>query len=281
MLLTRKSALMALLGATVFGFFGYTEVWNRNTIETSEAQQAADLAAFRAALKPVEIPDSLIELPELRGQGYLRDLRQAAVLDKRLRGLLQSYVAEVDPKRRAEMTLPVLDAWIATSKRDGSLEALFERTGASSPIALSTDDDEDKRVAALLHKVHTLEVVTGKSFFALKDFSEDVGAGEATVSLMSGAVPKDLDARLVDGTYAIPAAALNLRPMQTKHVEAAYSALAASLDRSLLYGRYQYCLQHPVPGFEEMNVEKLCRMELALGKVSSPWREPEKKDQRG
>lgn len=277
--LTRKTALFGLLGAALVGYY-YT-AGNDHAPKTSDTKQAEEVAAFRASLKPVQVPEALQHLPNLRGQGYLRDMREAAVLDKRLRGLMQQYIVQADPKLRAELILPILDAWIATSRRDASLDEALQRTGATSPIVLTTSDAEDERVAGLLHRVHSLEVVTGSAFFTLKGFTEDVGAGHGVVSLMSGAVPKQLDVRLQDGHYRLPAAALNLRPQQTKYIENAYQALAGSMDRAMLFGRYQYCLKHPAPGVEKMNGEKLCRTELAIGKVNSPWAESPLKTQRG
>lgn len=280
MALTRQTLLLALLGAALIGYFVYPQPDGRTVPDTAPSEQDRALAAFRATLTPVEIPADLQHLPNLRGQGYLRDLREAAVTDKRLRALLQRYIAEPDLARRAEMTLPILDAWITTSRRSASLEEALNSATGAYPISLATDDAEDEKVASLMHKVHSLEVVTGSAFFTYKGFNEDVSAGTGMLNLLSGAVPKKLDVHLQEGRYVLPMTALNLLPQQTLYVERAYKALAGSLDRVLLLGRYQYCLKHPLPGFEQMNVEKMCRIEQVLGQKTSPWRKEPDKAQR-
>jgi hypothetical protein len=271
MALVRKTILLALLGATLMGYFIYVEPDKRNPTEASKTKQEEQLAAFRSSLKPIKVPSSLKHLPNLRGQGYLRDLREAAVVDKRLRSLMQQYVSEPDPARRIKLTLPILDAWISTSKRDSSLAESLKQAESASQIVLRVDGAEGKRVAGLIHKVHSLEVVTGSVFFTFKDFREEVGNEQGVIGLMSGAVPKKLKVARQEGQYVLPMSDLNLRPKQTQYVENGYTALVDSLERTLLMGRYQYCLEHPPAGFEPMNVEKLCRIELALGKKASPW----------
>jgi hypothetical protein len=272
MALVRKTILIALLGATLIGYFVYGQ-GNRSLPETSSTAQEERLAEFRSSLKPIKVPSSLEYLPNLRGQGYLRDLREAAVIDKRLRSLMKRYISEPDSARRTDLTLPILDAWISTSKRTSSLADSLKQAEGARPIVLRINGAEGERVANLMHKVHSLEVVTGSRFFTFKDFREDAGTEQGVVSLMSGAVPKTLMVASQEGQYVLQMSDLNLRPKQTQYVENAYVALVKSLERALLIGRYQYCLEHPLAGFERMNAEKLCRIERTLGEKASPWSE--------
>lgn len=276
MALVRITILIALLGATLIGYFIYVEATpepDRSTTESSGSEKEERLAAFRSSLRPIKVPSSLEYLPNLRGQGYLRDLREAAVIDKRLRSIMKQYVSEPDPARRTELTLPILDAWISTSKRPSSLAESLKQAKGTRPIDLRIDGTEGERVAGLMHKVHSLEVVTGSLFFTFKDFRENAETGQAVLGLMSGAVAKKLQVTLQEGQYVLPMSHLNLRPQQTQYVENGYKTLVESLERTLFVGRYQYCLKHPPAGFEQMNVEKLCQTELALGKKVSPWSE--------
>lgn len=262
MVFTRKAVLMALTGAALIGYLGYGE-WSERS---AEATAAANLMAYRHSLRDVEVPENLRQLPDLRGQGYVRDLLQAAVIDQDLQNLLQQYVAEPKMSRRAELVKPILVAWVKTSKRSPSINQVLEQVKSSQPLYLQASGEEDEKAGELLDKVYALEVVTGSQFFTYQGFSEDAEAGRAVVTLRSGAVPREIDVRLQEGVYTLQLRDLNLRPQQTIYVENAYRALVGSLDRSLLKGRYRYCLEHPLPGFEDMNYQKLCRMELVLGR---------------
>lgn len=262
MVFTRKAVLMALTGAALIGYLGYGE-WSERS---AEATAAANLEAYRHSLRDVEVPENLRQLPDLRGQGYVRDLLQAAVIDQHLQNLLQQYVAEPNMSRRAELVKPILVAWVKTSKRSPSINQVLEQVKSSQPLYLQASGEEDEKAGELLDKVYALEVVTGSQFFTYQGFSEDAEAGRAVVTLRSGAVPREIDVRLQEGVYTLQLRDLNLRPQQTIYVENAYRALVGSLDRSLLKGRYRYCLEHPLPGFEDMNYQKLCRMELVLGR---------------
>lgn len=262
MAFTRKAVLMALTGMALIGYLGYGE-WSERS---AEATAAANLEAYRQSLRDVEVPENLRQLPDLRGQGYVRDLLQAAVIDQHLQGLLQQYVSEPKMSRRVELVKPILVAWVKTSKRRPSINQVLEQVKSSQPLYLQVSGEEDEKAGELLDKVYALEVVTGSQFFTYLGFSEDAEAGRAVVKLKSGAVPREIDVRLQEGGYTLQLRDLNLRPQQTMYVENAYRALVGSLDRSLLKGRYRYCLEHPLPGFEDMNYQKLCRMELVLGR---------------
>ncbi|HGY3910465.1 TPA: hypothetical protein ACNVX4_006032 [Pseudomonas aeruginosa] len=262
MVFTRKAVLMVLTGMALIGYLGYGE-WSERS---AEATAAANLEAYRQSLRDVEVPENLRQLPDLRGQGYVRDLLQAAVIDQHLQSLLQQYVSEPKMSRRVELVKPILVAWVKTSKRRPSINQVLEQVKSSQPLYLQVSGEEDEKAGELLDKVYALEVVTGSQFFTYQGFSEDAEAGRAVVKLKSGAVPREIDVRLQEGGYTLQLRDLNLRPQQTMYVENAYRALVGSLDRSLLKGRYRYCLEHPLPGFEDMNYQKLCRMELVLGR---------------
>lgn len=262
MVFTRKAVLMVLTGMALIGYLGYGE-WSERS---AEATAAANLEAYRQSLRDVDVPENLRQLPDLRGQGYVRDLLQAAVIDQHLQSLLQQYVSEPKMSRRVELVKPILDAWVKTSKRRPSINQVLEQVKSSQPLYLQVSGEEDEKAGELLDKVYALEVVTGSQFFTYQGFSEDAEAGRAVVKLKSGAVPREIDVRLQEGGYTLQLRDLNLRPQQTMYVKNAYRALVGSLDRSLLKGRYRYCLEHPLPGFEDMNYQKLCRMELVLGR---------------
>lgn len=257
MAISRKTTVMALSGAVLIGYLAYGEWRDR----TAEKASTADVEAFRQTLQPVEVPEALKHLPNLLGQGYVRDLQQAAVLDPQLRGLLEAYVADPKLDRRVEMTEPILFAWVETSKRRPSIDQVLEQ--GSARIFREVKTQEDKRVERLLDKIRALEVVTGQQFFHFQGF-ETSGADVGTLSFKSGAVARSIDLPVEEGHYILPAAALSLLPQQTQFVENAYTALVGSLNKALLRGRYKYCLDHPLPGFEDMNYEKICRLELAL-----------------
>ncbi|HBO5516265.1 TPA: hypothetical protein L4559_005194 [Pseudomonas aeruginosa] len=264
MTFTRKALFMALSGVALIGYLGYGE-WKERS---REATAAANLQSYRQSLKEIEVPENLRQLPDLRGQGYVRDLLQAAVVDQELRGLLQQYVSEPKMDRRAELVKPILVAWVKTSKRRPSIDLVLEQAKTNHPLNLQVSSPADEMAEELLDKVYALEVVTGSQFFSFQGFSEDAKAGLGVLMLSSGAVQREIEARLQDGRYTLQLRDLGLRPQQTMYVENAYSALVGSLDRALLKGRYRYCLDHPLDGFETMNYEKLCRIELVLGSKS-------------
>ncbi|MEA8592275.1 hypothetical protein PZT57_26875 [Pseudomonas aeruginosa] len=261
MTFTRKALLMALSGVSLIGYLGYGE-WNERS---SEATEAANLQSYRQSLKEIEVPENLRQLPDLRGQGYVRDLLQAAVVDQELRELLQQYVSEPKMDRRAELVKPILVAWVKTSKRRPSIDLVLKQAKTNHPLYLQVSSPADERAEDLLEKIFVLEIVTGSQFFSFQGYTEDVKAGLGVVTLKSGAVQREIEVRLQDGSYTLLLRDLSLRPQQTMYIENAYSALVGSLDRSLLKGRYRYCLDNPLPGFETMNYEKLCRLELVLG----------------
>lgn len=261
MTFTRKALLMVLSGASLIGYLAYSEWIERS----SEATAAANLQSYRQSLKEIEVPESLRKLPNLRGQGYVRDLLQAAVVDRELQSLLQQYVSEPKMDRRAELVKPILFAWVKTSKRRPSIDLALEQAKTSHPLRLQVSSPEDERAEVLFAKVYALEVITGSPFFSFQGFREDAKAGQGVVSLRSGAVQREIKARLQDGSYLLQHRDLNLRPQQAMYIENAYSALVGNLERSLHKGRYRYCLDHPLPGFESMNNWKLCRLEFVQG----------------
>ena len=167
----------------------------------------------------------MAELPDLRGQGYVRDLLQAAVLDDRLRELLEQYVETPQKGSRDELIEPILLAWINTSKRRPSIEHELDQAQVNLPITLQITGPEDARVEDLLQKVFILEVITGSQFFTFLNFEEDASAQRGEMTLKVGAVSRVVEVKLDAQGYALPASSLNLLPQQTKFVEKAYIAL--------------------------------------------------------
>jgi hypothetical protein len=260
-----KVAFMAITGLALIGYFALGE-WAEHRSDTSKA---VALEKYRQTLQPIEVPKTMAELPDLRGQGYVRDLLQAAVLDDQLRGLLEQYVAAPQKGSRDELIEPILLAWVNTSKRRPSIEHVLEQAQVSLPITLQISGPEDARVQDLLQKVFILEVITGSQFFTFQNFDEDTSGRRGEVKLKVGAVSRDVEVQLDAQGYALPARSLNLLPQQTKFVEKAYIALVGSLDKSLLHGRYRYCLANPLDGFEGMNIQKLCKIEYVMSSDAS------------
>ena len=119
--MSQRTLILALSGLALVGYLGYADKYLRKT------ESAASTEVFRQPFTPVEVPDELTGLPNLKGQGYVRDLRQAAVLDARLRALMQKYVAEPQMRDRSRLLEPILFAWISTSGRSASIEEVLEQ----------------------------------------------------------------------------------------------------------------------------------------------------------
>ena len=102
------------------GTFNYAD---GSSGKTSTAA-ALDLSAnyfFREFSEPLHIPDELQSLPDSKGSGAVRDLREAATLSEQLANLLHSYKTS-SGRQQWEMVDQLLTSWADTAQMQTSVE---------------------------------------------------------------------------------------------------------------------------------------------------------------
>jgi hypothetical protein len=74
---------------------------------------------------PVELPDSLAVLPEMKGSGRARDLQEAAATSRALEATLARFAAATTHTEQQALVDQLLEEWADTSGMAGSLGMIF------------------------------------------------------------------------------------------------------------------------------------------------------------
>ncbi|MDP1862715.1 MAG: calcium-binding protein [Thiobacillus sp.] len=192
-------------------------------------------------------------LPDMRGSGAVRDLREAATQSSALQTLLTQYAAA--PTRAAQMGLidQMLDAWADSS---GYAENLDERAGAryiirydsfgnntrsthlvsgATPAGGLTPDVENTQldaayrgtIATWSQRIHILEAFNGRHFFNLP--SEAQAGGGAVMGMNFSSATTGGISGVTLGTLSI-----NYTQAQLDLLSQSYDALRESVYNALL-----------------------------------------------
>ncbi|MCL6417526.1 hypothetical protein MIB92_17835, partial [Aestuariirhabdus sp. Z084] len=127
-----------------------------------------DLASnpfFREFTDPLEVPESMQNLPDMKGSGAVRDLLQAATLSPTMAALLSQY-ANASGKGEQESILDnLIVAWSKTAEFD-TLGERLDSWNATNPDNQRTYIGEysEGNISSLMDKLQVLEVFNGQSF---------------------------------------------------------------------------------------------------------------------
>ncbi|MGR6637918.1 calcium-binding protein [Pseudomonas aeruginosa] len=222
-----------------------------------------DLASnpfYREYTDRIALDDTAKSLPDMKGSGAVRDLREASMLNTGLKSALSEY-AQADTRSQQMLLLDrLLTEWAKTSNYrtfDQRISDLSTKTydvafgwsweqdsfaaggGSTSSGSLSEGDhgptQEQLERKALLEKVKLLEIFNAQSFF---NFSPKEGSGSAdkpaSFSLQSGASQFSVSGIMIGGTITLTEKDLTFNSGQVSLLESAYQALKDSIYSALL-----------------------------------------------
>ncbi len=193
---------------------------------TSGVGQMADInlaedTFYRQFGDKVALADGVAALPELRGSGAVRDLRESASLSPDLQALLTQFAqATTGPQQRALLG-QLLEAWADTSGLAGTLA---ERAGGQYAVSFQAIGNETRSgsasadwsgtVDAWERKLHVLEAFNGRYFFRLPNeagagnlaaqgltLAAATGNGSDNGVLQINVAPSQIQADLLDQSY--------------------------------------------------------------------------------
>ena len=139
----------------------------------------------REFTKPLEISHAAAQLPNIRGSGVLRDLREAASINEDLAGLLQNYTCLSTHTEQVAVIDELLASWASTAEgfktsnetlpaSDAIVSWRFGSTGGNASVSKSIDSTStsyDGDGASWMQKVVILEHFNGRPFV---DFTGDL-----------------------------------------------------------------------------------------------------------
>ena len=159
--------------------------------------------ATTAFVDDVEVPETLLNLPDMSGSGQVRNLQQAAVLSPTLAELLTQYSAATTREAQLALMDQMLLAWADTSGMAKSLDdrdpthykveylslgnvsrsshMVKNTTFGTVPSSLKNEDnpliDDAYRnlISSWNNKLHILEAFNGSYFFQLPGQSQEGG----------------------------------------------------------------------------------------------------------
>ena len=158
-----------------------------------EVRQMADVnlaenAFHREFTDEVALTDGVAELPDMRGSGRVRDLRQATSLSPALHTVLVQYSQATTRQAQQALLDQLLGAWADTSGMAGTMEQrangeyaiVYQAFGNQTmPVADAAgktvvDPDWAGVVAAWKKKLHVLEAFNGRYFFDLSNVMQSL-----------------------------------------------------------------------------------------------------------
>ncbi len=177
----------------------------------------------------IEVPETLLDLPDISGSGQVRDLQQAAALSPTLADLLTQYAAATTRETQLALLDQMLLAWADTSGMAGSLDdrdpAHYKveylnmgrvsrnnhlqqnTTSGTVTSSLRNEDnpliDETYRnlISSWNDKIHILEAFNGSYFFQLPGQKQE--GGGATLGIWAaggdGRIYENLREGFADG----------------------------------------------------------------------------------
>ncbi len=194
--------------------FNQLKVWrdlNQDGISQTEELQTLEqagiasinLTATTEFVDDIEVPETLLDLPDMSGSGQVRDLQQAATLSPTLADLLTQYAAATTRETQLALLDQMLLAWADTSGMAGSIDdrdpAHYKveylnmgrvsrnnhlqqnTTSGSVTSSLRNEDnpliDETYRnlISSWNDKIHILEAFNGSYFFQLPGQKQEGG----------------------------------------------------------------------------------------------------------
>ncbi len=242
-------------GNTIASTGSYTKT-DGTTGTTGDVNLAINTATTQFT-DEIEVPETLLDLPDMSGSGQVRDLQQAAALSPTLADLLTQYAAATTRETQLALLDQMLLAWADTSGMAGSLDdrdpAHYKveylnmgrvsrnnhlqqnTTSGSVTSSIRNKDnpliDETYRnlISSWNDKIHILEAFNGSYFFQLPGQKQE--GGGAAIGIW--ATPSNYYS-LMPGTDNRQTLAVNYAQIQLDLLNSAYDSLRQAVYESLI-----------------------------------------------
>jgi Ca2+-binding RTX toxin-like protein len=227
----------------------YTRLDSQTGGQTSDIVGTIDFAQntfVREFGTRIPLADWVVDFPEMRGSGTVRDLREATMLSDGLRGALTSYMSNTTDGEALDR---VLSEWADTSVMPSFSERVELLGGQSADIrfsyswelAAATGSDPILSPAQLekkayLEKIQVLEAFTGVQYFKFSLVESDEG-GQKQLIVSAGSGSSKGGTHMVAGspqqTIYITEEQLALDTSQKALIAKAYTALSSSVYQGI------------------------------------------------
>ncbi|BBT17511.1 hypothetical protein WP8S17C03_35600 [Metapseudomonas otitidis] len=248
---------------------------SEGTVNANQSLAAnLDLASnpfYREFTDPIALDDAAKALPDMKGSGAVRDLREASMLNAELKTLLATYAQAQTREEQMGLLDKLIAEWAESSgyrtfdQRISALDTdqirfafsyswekpdqdkLQTGSGGSSGGLVTTNEKESNKTPtavqldqkATLEKIKILEVFNSQNFFNFNHTEQnptDNKNGRTDLSVRLGSILRTMGSVSLSGqaTYYITEADLSPTPAQTQFINSAYDALKQSIYDGLL-----------------------------------------------
>ncbi|MEE1896668.1 hypothetical protein V0R51_27520, partial [Pseudomonas otitidis] len=217
---------------------------SEGTVNANQSLAAnLDLASnpfYREFTDSIALDDAAKALPDMKGSGAVRDLREASMLNAELKTLLATY----SQAHTREEQMGLLDKLIAEWAKSANYQTFDKRIDAldegstdvrfqySWEAAGAAPTDAQKSTQQLLERIKALEVFNGQNF--LRFGKVGATANSLTLSFGMGTTNGTTTYAIKDGSVVINENRLGLNAGQTGLLNRAYEALRNSIYEGLL-----------------------------------------------
>ncbi|WP_165680455.1 calcium-binding protein [Metapseudomonas otitidis] len=217
---------------------------SEGTVNANQSLAAnLDLASnpfYREFTDPIALDDAAKALPDMKGSGAVRDLREASMLNAELKTLLATY----SQAQTREEQMGLLDKLIAEWAKSADYQTFDKRIDAldeggtdvrfqySWEAAGAAPTDAQKSTQQLLERIKALEVFNGQNF--LRFGKVGTTANSLTLSFGMGTTNGTTTYAIKDGSVVINEDRLGLNAGQAGLLNQAYEALKKSIYDGLL-----------------------------------------------
>ncbi|WP_165667568.1 calcium-binding protein [Metapseudomonas otitidis] len=217
---------------------------SEGTVNANQSLAAnLDLASnpfYREFTDPIALDDAAKALPDMKGSGAVRDLREASMLNAELKTLLATY----SQAQTREEQMGLLDKLIAEWAKSANYQTFDKRIDAldegstdvrfqySWEAAGAAPTDAQKSTQQLLERIKALEVFNGQNF--LRFGKVGATANSLTLSFGMGTTNGTTTYAIKDGSVVINEDRLGLNAGQAGLLDQAYEALKKSIYDGLL-----------------------------------------------
>ncbi|MDG9785151.1 hypothetical protein N7408_28495, partial [Pseudomonas otitidis] len=202
-----------------------------------------DLASnpfYREFTDPIALDDAAKALPDMKGSGAVRDLREASMLNAELKTLLATYAQAQTREEQMGLLDKLIAEWAKSANYqtfDKRIDALDEggtdvRFQYSWEAAGAAPTDAQKSTQQLLERIKALEVFNGQNF--LRFGKVGATANSLTLSFGMGTTNGTTTYAIKDGSVVINEDRLGLNAGQAGLLNQAYEALKKSIYDGLL-----------------------------------------------
>ncbi|MFU6378777.1 hypothetical protein ACM792_26610, partial [Metapseudomonas otitidis] len=216
----------------------------QGSVNTNQSLVAnLDLASnpfYREFTDPIALDDAAKALPDMKGSGAVRDLREASMLNTELKTLLATYAQAQTREEQMGLLDKLIAEWAKSANYqtfDKRIDALDEgstdfRFQYSWEAAGASPTDAQKSTQQLLERIKALEVFNGQNF--LRFGKVGATANSLTLSFGMGTTNGTTTYAIKDGSVVINEDRLGLNAGQAGLLNQAYEALKKSIYDGLL-----------------------------------------------